>query len=155
MSAPKGSNNAEKFKTPAERQKVFKSFCAHLSEGYSPKTFHGGCVENTIIRMLETYPHEFDREEIALAKATGNFVWEQMGKLGTSGTIEGFNASSWKMIMGNKLNWKEKIEQSSDPENPPEGIISPADRAVIEHFKKKAILEFQEKQPSNPKKEKK
>lgn len=153
MSAPKGNNYTEKFKTPAERQRVFKSFCAHLADGYSPKTFHDGCVENTIIRMLETYPHEFDLDDILMAKAKGNFVWEEMGKRGTAGAIDGFNSSSWKMIMGNKLNWKEKVEQSSDPENPPEGIVSPADRAVIEHFKKRAVLEYQES--TKPKKEKK
>lgn len=105
-----GNKFAEKFKTPEARQKAFKAFCKHLGNGYSAKSFHDPCVENTILQMINDYPDEFEKELLSMAKAKSCFVWEQMGKAGTLGKLKGFNASSWIWTTKNKLNWKDKTE---------------------------------------------
>lgn len=150
MPPPKGSNNAEKFKTPAERQSAFRYYCAHLAQGYSLKSFHKPCVFNTITAMLEKYPDEFDMTELEAAKAQGILFFEQAGIDGMMGRIKNFNGSVWQCHMQNRAGWKENIQVSTDPNAP---LLSPADRAVIEHFKKRAVLEYQES--TKPKKEKK
>lgn len=138
-----GNRNPEKFKTPEQRQKIFKLFCEHMAAGYSSKNFAGGCVEHTVIKMLKDYPKEFDLEELEIARSSGRLVWEQIGKLGTTGKLKGFNASSWWRIMQNKMGWKDKMEHASDPENPLNaggtGALTPEERAVLDHFKERML----------------
>ena len=150
MVAPKGNNYHERFKTPAERQIAFKAFCDHIAQGYSKKSFHQPCVENTIMLMLEKYPTEFDMNALEAAKAAGINFFERVGIQGMMGEIKNFNGSVWQCHMQNRAGWKENIQVSEDPNNP---TLSPADKAVIEHFKKKAVLEYE--QSTKPKKDKK
>lgn len=143
-----GHKNTEKYKTPAERAEVFKMFCQWIAEGWSPDTFHNPCSGKTVRRMLESYPEEFDLELLEAARGMGNHVWEEMGRQGTKGALNGFNSSSWKFIMANKTTWREKVQHSSDPENPISSPTSPAlteaDRAVIDHFKRKVLYDYEQ-----------
>lgn len=141
-----GNKYPEKFKTPEARQGVFKLFCDHLAGGFSARTFHTPCVENTIWKMLKSYPDEFDLEVLESARAKGQFIWEEMGKAGTAGDLKGFNATSWWRIMQNKLGWKDRMEHAADPVNPlvvgsGQATLSPADRATLDHFKEKLLYE--------------
>ncbi len=115
---PLRNTNASKFNTPTQRQEVFKLFCAHMAAGYSAKTFHKPCVENTVYKLIRDYPQEFDDEILQMAKAEGCFVWESMGKVGAMGKLPNFNQSAWWRNMQNKLGWKDKVEHGGDAENP-------------------------------------
>ena len=111
-----------KFKTPEQRQKAFSAFLKHIEEGYSPKTFHDPCVEQTILSMLRTYPEEFDNELLQRAKAKGLYVWEYLGKAGVMGKIKGFNAQAWGRIVENKLRWFNRVAVSGDEDAPPVAV---------------------------------
>lgn len=149
-----GNKNGEKFKTTAERQKIFKLYCDHIAAGYTAKLFNGGCCENTVTKMIKDYPSEFDLEQLNLAHATGGLVWEQIGKLGIMGKMKGFNSSGWWRVMQNKLGWKDRMLHGNDPENPLPGsgggALSKEEQAVLDHFKNK-LLYTKKHQPSSSK----
>lgn len=140
-----GNKNRETFKTPEARQGAFKLFCEHIAAGYSTRSFHTPCVENTILKMIRDYPHEFDVIELDRAKARGCHEWESIGKKGTTGKLQGFNSSSWWRIMQNKLGWKDNVQLGGDKENPlavtGTGPLSAAEQAVLDHFKEKLLYE--------------
>lgn len=147
VGAPKGNKYPQKLKTPEQRKEAFRLFCEHLAAGYSPRTFHKPVIEETIMNMMREYKHEFEADALKLAKAEGLHQWEAMGKLGTMGKLKGFNASSWKFIVMNKLGWGEKITHSGDKDNPlvvgGTAALSPAEQAVLDHFKKKMLYEIE------------
>ena len=116
--AKKKIGKPPKFSTPEERQKAFSAFLKHIEEGYSPKTFHDPCVENTILKMLRDHPEEFDNELLQRAKAKGMYVWEYLGKAGAMGKIKGFNATAWSRIVENKLRWFSNVKVSGDEDAP-------------------------------------
>lgn len=152
-----GNKNAEKFKTPAERQEAFRLFCDHMAAGYSAKSFHKPCVENTIYKMIKDHPEEFDHDALLMAKAEGCFVWESMGKLGTMGKLKGFNAASWWRTMQNKLGWQDKIGHGGDAENPTPiaalMVTTAASQATLDRWEKNVILRHEEaKKEGKPKK---
>lgn len=118
MSASKGNKYSQKFKTPAERKVAVEAFLLHISSGYSAKSFHDPCVENTILKIFKDYPEEFDQELLSKAKAQSCAVWEKLGLAGTAGKIKNFNAGAWIFNMKNRLGWKDKQEIAFDKDKP-------------------------------------
>lgn len=118
MAAEKGNKYTQKFKTPAERKKAYAAFCDHIRQGFSAKSFHDPCVENTILKMMKDHPEDCPPEEIERAKAEGCMVWEKMGMAGAMGKLPNFSASSWIFNMKNRLGWKDKQEHSFDQSAP-------------------------------------
>lgn len=118
MAAEKGNKYTEKFKTPEARKKAYEAFCEHIAQGYSAKSFHDPCVENTILKMMKDYPQDCPEEQLEAAKAQGRLFWERIGVAGTTGKLKGFNPSSWIFNMKNRLGWKDKQEHSFDGSAP-------------------------------------
>lgn len=114
IGAPKGNNNAEALKTPAERQEAFRLYCLHIAAGYAATSFYEPVCDDTIDDMLKRYPNEFNLKELRRARNKGRLVWEQIGLRGTIGKIKGFNAHSWKFNMQNRLGWKDRSETGFD-----------------------------------------
>lgn len=116
-----GNKFAERFKTPQERQEAFRLFCNHLGDGYSAKSFHFPCVENTIYNMMKAYPEEFDELLLNMAKAKSAYFWEHLGKLGIAGKIKDFNVAGWIWATKNRLSWVDKtqVQHLADPDAPP------------------------------------
>lgn len=112
--APHSNKNAEKFSTAAERAEAFRLYCLHIGAGYSGSSFYHPCVEETINNLMQRHPHEFDKELLAVARAKGRMLWEDIGKQGTVGKIRGFNSHSWKFNMQNRLGWKDRQEHGLD-----------------------------------------
>lgn len=118
MAAKKGNKYGEKFKTAPERMKAYLAFCDHISAGFSAKSFHDPCVENTILKMLKDYPQELDGALLNQAHARSCAVWEKIGMAGVSGKIQGFSAGAWIFNMKNRMGWKDKTEIGFDTEKP-------------------------------------
>lgn len=112
--APHGNHNARKFDTAEERQAAFQAYCFHIAAGFSSESFHTPCVDKTVKAMLAKYPDEFDLDALDRAKAIGRHVWEDIGMQGTIGKIPGFNATSWRVNMFNRLGWAERQEHGFD-----------------------------------------
>ncbi len=143
-----GNKHHEKFKTKEARQEVYKKFCAHIADGCSVQGFNDPCAYNTVYKMIKTYPNEFDPEELAVAKAKGIHKWEKIGERGILGEINGFNASAWWRTVQNKLGWKDNVQVGGDKDNPlvtagNSGALSPAEQAVLDHFKRKMLYEIE------------
>lgn len=121
--APDGNNNAEKWKTPEERQKLCKAWCDHLEQGYSKDSFPLA-DEKTIRSYTEKYPVDFPSDALEQAERKNKLFWETIGINGTIGIpikvnekyYDKFNAQSWKFNMQNRLGWKDKTDITTDDE---------------------------------------
>lgn len=118
MAAAKGNKYGEKFKTPAQRREAYLKFCAHVAAGFSKKSFHDPCVENTIMKLINDHPDDCPPEALEIAEAEGRHFWEKIGIAGTMGQLKGFNPSSWIFNMKNRLGWKDRQEHSFDQSAP-------------------------------------
>lgn len=112
--APEDNNNAELFKTKAERAEVFKEACKHLSEGFSKASFPP-CTWETVENMIEKYPVEFDTLKLDVAKRTGFKWWEKVGMGGL--THKGFQSSVWIFNMKNRMGWRDQIDFGAETVN--------------------------------------
>lgn len=138
MAAPPGNKFPQKFKTPEQRQNAYRAYCDWMGRGLSGKAFHVPCVENTILKMLSDYPQEFDKEELAIAKAKGIAFYEQAGIAGMMGKVKGFNGHVWQCQMSNRAGWNSAaVKHSGDAENPVVVITKFADHSKLPNGKKK------------------
>jgi hypothetical protein len=109
--APKGNNNAEKFKTPEERAELLAAVCKHLEEGLSKECF-AECDWDTVERYMKEFPIEFPAKTIKAAHMRGMQFWEKVGKKQAL-TGEG-SAAAWIFNMKNRYNWRDKSDVTTD-----------------------------------------
>lgn len=102
-----GNNLSLKFKTPEERKKLLDNYVFHVTNGYSDESFVP-CDMQTFRRYVRDFPSDFDTDRITEARRQRQLFWENVGRDGTTGSIQGFNASSWKFNMANRFDWREK-----------------------------------------------
>ncbi|WP_156510699.1 hypothetical protein [Labrenzia sp. OB1] len=136
MAAPKGNDYAKKWKTSRARKEACKRFCDHIAAGYSLESF-ADADKKTIRYYAEQYPDDFPADKLQEAARKGLFEWEKLGKEGTEGLIDGFNASSWKFNMQNRAGWRDKTDVES------RNILGgPEDAAKIEALKPRSDSEI-------------
>src|SRR5258708_1723745 len=109
--APAENNNALKFKTPEERQKLCLDYIAHVESGLSDECFPE-CDMQTLRSYLDRFQSDFDTDKISVAKRKRQLFWERLGRDGAMGTVDGFNAKSWTFNMQNRFGWREKREDN-------------------------------------------
>ena len=95
-------------KDAAERRRVFKELCDHLSKGYSLDCFPT-MSDVTVRKFITLYPEEFVEEELVEAKRHGKLHWEGIGHRQALGSCLG-NSRSWYYNMANRYGWREKVE---------------------------------------------
>ena len=98
-----------KFGTPEKRRAMWDAFCQHVSDGYSIKSFPL-CDEDTCYSYAKRFPEDCPYEEFEDAKRKSLLFWEKIGIAGTTGKLDGFNASSWIFNMKNRAGWVDKLE---------------------------------------------
>ena len=103
---------AEKFKTQLQRKKLLTEYLAHISSGYSDKSFTV-CDMDTFNNYCTKYPNDFPTDMIEQGRRERLFFWEKIGIEGTTGKIQGYNSRSWEFNMKNRFRWSEKIELES------------------------------------------
>jgi hypothetical protein len=111
--APEGNNYNEKWKTAEERIVACEQYCSYLRQGRSKK-FYPDADENTIKRYIETYPKEFRPEKIADAERKGLSALELSLMNASLGKIPNANATLLIWLSKNKLNWRDKVDHTSD-----------------------------------------
>lgn len=120
---------AMKYKTPEDRQRLCREYCEHVEKGYTDDAF-SGCDMQTFKKYFKEFPTDFDTELIYKARTARRQFWERIGINGSMGIpatyknnknelIESkgkFNDRSWKFIMGNMFNWREKTDITTNDE---------------------------------------
>jgi len=108
--APLGNQYGLALKDPEMRQRAYKSFCDHLSEGYSQDCwyFEEGdnlCCYKTMLSYIENNPTEFPAIQRDIAKTKGKKYYEGLCKASANGENTKANTASLQMIMRNKYGW--------------------------------------------------
>jgi len=129
----KGSTLAEKFETTAEKEKLIKLYCKHITEGYSKESF-----EYADPRTIMEYAEKIDEESAKTGKFTilqttlihralrvSQKQWEHWGIQGMLNKIPFFNSQIWALNMRNRFNW------DKDDKSPKEMTI---DRVITVNF---------------------
>jgi|9_EtaG_2_1085328.scaffolds.fasta_scaffold00484_28 hypothetical protein len=80
---------------------TLEEVCVHLK--VSPRKFY---------YLLEEFPELAEAYEYA--KVHAQAWWANVGRLGATGKIDGFNATCWKFNMQNRLGWTDKSEQKQE-----------------------------------------
>ena len=110
MGAPIGNNNAEKFQTPEERQKLALDYHEHCRQGLSDQAFY--IDEGTLHRYEEEYPIDFGT--IKESRRLRRVFWEELGIRGSQGAIKGFNAVTWIFNMKNRFGWGDRDNKDAE-----------------------------------------
>jgi len=118
MAAPIGNNNAKKLKTIEQKEKVYKSYCQHLSLGKCQNSWYYEDDGLTLTsETLEKYIKEdvdFDTIHKDIAKAKGLAIWEDVLAKGAKCERD-INTAAMQMIMRNMYSWdKEDKDNSQD-----------------------------------------
>lgn len=115
-----GKKNARKLKSETIMEQVYRSYCEHLSLGFTKKSWHFDQFGITLTwETMEKYiaqePHNFDpvKKEIAFAK--GMHLWEKVLNDLADGTNTEANIAALQMLMRNKYGWDK--EDPSGKEN--------------------------------------
>lgn len=90
------------------RRKSFDRLIRHVKEGYSIRCW-GEYSEKTVKAFLDTYPDEWDTEELERAQCDGMRYWEGLGRAQSDGTCMG-NSKSWIYNMVNRYGWTDRSE---------------------------------------------
>jgi len=136
MAAPKGNSYAMKWPTPSARQDACERFCLHIAEGYSIESFPDA-DRKTIRYYAEQFPEDFPPEKLEEAARRGLLEWEEIGKKGAKGEIQGFNSASWIFNMKNRAGWRDRSEVDA------RGIFGGPDEAKkIEALKPRSSTEI-------------
>lgn len=98
-----------KWPTPKERKAACKSFCEHISQGYSIDSWPDA-DDDTVRTYIDRFPEDFDPEMIAKAKRECLMFWEKAGMDGMNGKIPFFSAASWIFNMKNRAGWRDKVD---------------------------------------------
>lgn len=114
--APIGSENAKKFKTPAERKIVFLALLKHLEHGLDQDSFEH-CDWITVKTYIADYPEEFIPDDIARARRLGRQVIEKLLFNQALGKTKG-QAAAAIFLAKNKLRYVDRVQLSGDPDNP-------------------------------------
>lgn len=114
--AHKGNAYAKKFKTPAQRKKMCKAWCAHISKGFSKESFPL-CDPQTFKKYAQKYPKEFDTIKIQEAERQNRIFWENQGVEGLWGGKK-FNPTVWIFNMKNRFrdDWRDSQDLTSKGE---------------------------------------
>lgn len=107
------------------------SLLSHMALGYSFESFAGriGVHRDTLYEWLKHHPEFSDAKKVGTEKS--RLIWEGMGLRAASGNApKGFNAAVYIFTMKNKFKWTDRVELSSDPENPMG--VSPIERQKID-----------------------
>lgn len=127
--APKGNQNALKYKTKAQRLAVVQRYVDHAKQGYSDESFPD-LDPQTFKIYMQQFPIEFDTDIIGAARAQRRIFWERVGIQGTLGVPiqyqdkngkmkeakKGFNSRSYQFIMMNMYGQKIHNDHTSDGE---------------------------------------
>lgn len=107
MSAPRGNDYKQKWKTHEERQKICRYLYDHLCQGL-PKEAFPHASWKTVKSYMRKFPEDFPPDYIEEAERTGACFWEKIGLLALQGKLPRFKSKSWCFIMRNKYGWGKK-----------------------------------------------
>jgi hypothetical protein len=108
--AMQGNQYALKFSDPKDRQAVYRSYCDHLAEGKSKRSWtfekNGTSLTwETMEKLIKEYPEEFDISHKRFATAKGYARWEKIITESATGLNPKANTATLQMIMRNKYGW--------------------------------------------------
>ena len=90
------------------RRRSFDRLMRHIRQGYSIRSW-GEYSEKVVKTFLDTYPEEWDSEELERAQREGMCYWEGLGRAQSDGTCMG-NSKSWIYNMVNRFGWTDRSE---------------------------------------------
>lgn len=113
--APKGNQYGVKLKNPTIRQQAYASYCQHIANGKSKRSWYFehpegySCTWETMESYLQN-AGEFDPIHKKIAECKGFAKWEQITEDSATGLNQTANTASLQMVMRNKFGWdKERI----------------------------------------------
>lgn len=107
----------EKFDTPEKRRAVWDAWKLHRQSGLSGNSFPLASQE-VVVDMVNKYPQEFDRDEIAKVEREYMKKWEEMGIDGMMGKNPYFQGSPWIFNMKNRFKWSDRIFSGAEGDDP-------------------------------------
>jgi predicted helicase len=124
MAPEKGNKHAASLKTLEQKERAFKSFCAHLSAGNPEWGWNIDeddlkCTAQTLLKYIEAEPNVFKPilKEIAHSKAFQS--WFDIGKQMAKGELKGNTSpTTWALIMRNmfsKFGWWDAEDKKDVP----------------------------------------
>ena len=90
----------------------------HMAEGLSFESFAADCdvSYDTLYEWERVHPEFSEAKKIGEPK---NYkFWTKLGRDGSQGKIEGFNASAWIFTMKNRFNWNQDSQPNAIPFSP-------------------------------------
>jgi hypothetical protein len=106
-------------KDPEVRQKAYKSFCDHLAEGFSIKSWcyedekGNACTWQTMQTYIKDNPSEFNPVTQQVSQIKGYRFWESTVRDSATGKNKDASTASLQMIMRNKYGWDKEEKQAS------------------------------------------
>lgn len=106
--------------------KYKKEYCekliVHMSKGLSFESFAADCQcdRDTLYAWAKSHKAFSDAKKEGTALCEKR--WEEIGMAGMAGKIKGFNAAVWIFNMKNRFHWRDKREDVTPPQEPPEKL---------------------------------
>src|SRR5579872_3782694 len=120
LPAPQRSKYLPKNWSPELRQEAYRSFCEHLSGGFSQESFVFECDEGSIsYKTMLTWikdEDEFPPEQKQMAIAKGHKGWESVLYDAAKGKNPDANPACLQMIMRNKYGWDRRDDRAKEQE---------------------------------------
>ena len=119
----KGKKNARKLKTPQLMEKVYKSYCDHLSDGKVKKSWYYDKNGLTLTwesmeRYIANEPRNFDPQKKAVAFSKGMQYWEDVVNASAKGANKDANTATLQMLMRNKYGWDREENGAKETSEP-------------------------------------
>lgn len=115
MGAPQGNDFNLKWRTPEERKAACDRLCKHLAMGCSVYSWPEAS-KKTIDTYRLNYSDDFTSDKIENAEREARRNLELMGLQAIAGNIKFFKERTYALVMGNKYNYREKSDVTTDDE---------------------------------------
>lgn len=107
--APEGNSFAQKLPTRELRKMAFDSYCEHIANGKSKRSWTmKSSIKvswETMEKYIKEYSHEFDLDALKNATSIGFSKWEQVLDDSANGKNTKANFASLKMKFNHVFNW--------------------------------------------------
>lgn len=92
------------------KKKYCEELIAHMATGLSFETFAAtiNTNRNTLFKWEKKYDDFSDAKKLGREK--NQMFWENLGRAGAAGKLQGFNCGAWIFNMKNRCNWRDKHE---------------------------------------------
>ena len=112
-----GNTNGLALKDPEMRQRAYKSYCEHIAQGKSYKSWYfieGNCAcsYKTMLEYIKDTV-EFPSIHKEIADSNGYQIWETISEESAKGNNKNANTASLQMVMRNKFGWDKPDENKT------------------------------------------